>query len=63
MTKENFLIFRAVNEIFRYYKKLTKETLIKKISTRILGFEFKSDNILKSEVTEFLAKNVLPDYK
>ena len=38
--KEDFNIFRAINEIFRRIKQLTKTTLINKISFRLLGLEF-----------------------
>ena len=40
--KEEFDIFRAVNEIFRHIK-------LKKLSTCLLGLEFKSDNIITSK--------------
>ena len=35
--KEDFDIFRAINEIYRYVKQSTKKILINKISTRLLG--------------------------
>ena len=35
--KENFDIFRTINEIFRYIEQSTKKTLKNKISTRLLG--------------------------
>ena len=61
--KEDFDIFRAINEIFRHIKQSSKKTLINKISTRLLGLEFKSDNTIKSKAIKFIVKKVLPDYK
>ena len=45
--KEYFDTFRAIDEIFRHFKQSTEKTLISKISTRLLGLEFKSDNMIK----------------
>ena len=61
--EEGFDIFRAVNEIFRRIKQLSKRTLINKISTKTLGLEFKLDNIVKSNAIKFIVKKILPDYK
>ena len=65
--KEDFDIFRALNQIVRQIKQSTKKTLISKISTRLLGFkseiEFKSDNIIKSKATKFILKKILPVYE
>ena len=47
---EDFHIFRTINEIFRNTKQSTKTTLINKISTRLLGLEFKLDNIISCEI-------------
>ena len=54
--KEDFHIFRAINEIFRHVKHSPKKNLIKKVSTRLLGLEFKSDSIIKSKVMKFIVK-------
>ena len=57
--KEGFDIFKTVNKIFRRIlnsKKSTKKSLIKKISMRLLEFEFKSDNLIKSKATKFIVK-------
>ena len=40
-----------------------KKSLINKISTRLLGLEFKSDNIIKSKAIKYFLKKVFPDYK
>ena len=60
---KDFDVFRAINEIFRHFKQSTKKTLISKISTRLLGLEFKSDSIIKLKATKCIVKNILPDYK
>ena len=44
--KEDFDVFRAINEIFRHTKRSTMKTLINKISMRLLRLECKSDNHL-----------------
>ena len=54
--KEDFGIFKTVNEIFRHIKQSTKKTLINKISSRLLELEFKSDNITKSKAIKFIVK-------
>ena len=61
--KEDFDIFRTINQIFKRIKQLIKKTLINKISTWLLGLEFKSDNIIKSKAMKFIVKTILPDYK
>ena len=30
---------------------------------RLLGLDFKSDNVIKSKAIKFIVKKVLPDYK
>ena len=61
--KEDFEIFRAINEIFRHIKQSAKKTLTNKIFTRLLGLEFKSDHIIRSKPIKFIVKKMLPDYK
>ena len=39
---KDFDIFRTINEIFRHIKQSTKQTLINKISMRLLRLQFKS---------------------
>ena len=53
---KDFDVFRAINEIFRHFKQSTKKTLISKISTRLLGLEFKSDSIIKLKATKCIVK-------
>ena len=54
--KEEFDIFKTFNEIFIHIIQSTKKTLINKFSTRSLGLEFKSDNIIKSKAIKFIVK-------
>ena len=58
--KEDFYMFRAIIEIFieifRQIKQSTKNFLINKISTRFLGLEFKSNNIIKSKALKYIFK-------
>ena len=61
--KENFDILRAINEIFRHIKQLTKTTLINIISRRILGLEFKSKAMKFIKSMKFIVKKILSDYK
>ena len=52
--KEDFDIFRTINQIFRHIKQSNIKTLITKISTWLSGLEFKSDNIIKSKAWNLL---------
>ena len=54
--EEDFDIFRAINQIFRHIKQSIKKTLVNKISVRLLGLEFKWDNILKTKTMKFIVK-------
>ena len=55
LTKETLILW-AINEIFRHIKQSTKKTLINKLSTILLGLEFKSDNITKLKAIKFIVK-------
>ena len=57
--KEEFDNFRPNNEIFRNINQSTKKSLINKISMRLLGLEFKSDNMIKSKAMKFFIKNIV----
>ena len=48
-------------EKFRIIQQSTNKT-ISKISRRLLGLEFKSDNKRKSKALKFVGKKILPDY-
>ena len=61
--KEEFDIFRTINEIFRHIKQSSRKTLINKILKLLLELEFKSDNTIKSKAMKYIVKKILPDYK
>ena len=64
MLKKKTLIFlKTINEIFRHIKQSTKKSLINKISMRLLGLEFKSDNKIKSKAMKYIVKKILVNYK
>ena len=52
--KEDFDIFRTINKTLRHIKQSTRKTLTNKISTRLLGLESKSDNIIKSKAMKVI---------
>ena len=52
--KENFDVFRAINEIFRNIKQATKKTLINKTSATLLRLEFKTDDIIKPTAIKYI---------
>ena len=58
--KEDYNVFRHINEIFSHIKQSTKKALTSKTSTRLLRLEFKSDNTIKSKTTKVIVKK---DYK
>ena len=49
--KEDFNIFKAINEIFRHIKEST------------IRLEFKSDNTRIPKATKYIVKKILPDCK
>ena len=54
--KKDFDAFQTVNKIFRHIKQLTKKTLINKTSKKLLGLQFKWDNITKLKAIRFISK-------
>ena len=46
-------IFRDISEIFRHIKQSTKKALTR----RLLGLEFKSNDIIKSKAIKFIAES------
>ena len=74
LDKKDFDFFEVINEIFRNIKQLpnestkksTKKTIIDKTSMRLLGIEFKSNNMTKSKTIKYVVKRILlilPDYE
>ena len=69
--KENFNVFKAINEIFRHIKESnkklteesTKKSLVDELSNKLLRLEFKSDNSIKTKCLKYVVKNILPNYK
>ena len=57
--KENFKIFKAINEIHRHIKKSTKKSLIDKISKRLLELEFKSNHSIITKALKRVVKKLL----
>ena len=62
--KENFNIFKAINEIHRQIKesikKSGKKSLIDEISDKLLRLKFKSNNSIKTKCLEYIVKKILP---
>ena len=54
--KEDFHVFRVTVELIRHIKQSTRKTLINKISTKLLGLDFKSDNMIKSKAMKYIIK-------
>ena len=60
-THDEYAKFGEVNNhISESNKKSTKESLIDKISRRLLELEFKSDHSIKSKYLKFFVKKILP---
>ena len=47
-------------EFIRINKKLTKKSLIDKVSQRLLELEFKSNHLIKSKCLKLSVKNIFP---
>ena len=57
----DFTIFREINKIHRHIKKLSKKSLIGKISKRLLEIEFQSDDhLIKSKWLKWTVREILP---
>ena len=64
--KEDFNIFKAINEIHRHIKKSTKkltekstkESLKDELSNKLLKFEFKSNNSIKTKCLKYIVKKI-----
>ena len=58
--EKDFNIFKEINKIHRHIMKSSKESLIDKISKRLLELEFKSDHSIKSTCLKWIVKEILP---
>ena len=56
----DFNIFKEINKIHRHIKKLSKKSLIDKISKRLLEIEFMYDRSIKSKCLKWIVKKILP---
>ena len=68
LDKENFNVFKAINEIFRHIKESnkksieesTKKYLVDKLLNKLLRLEFQSDNSIKTKYLKYVVKKILP---
>ena len=66
--KENFNVFKVINEIFRHFKESnrksteesTKKYLVDELSNKLLRLEFKSDNSINKKCLKYVVKKILP---
>ena len=58
--EENFNIFKAITELYRHIKKLTKKPLIDKISKRLFELEIQSNHAIIAKALKSVVKKVLP---
>ena len=66
--KENFNVFKAINEIFRHIKESNKKSteestkiyLVDELLNKLLRLEFKSDNSIKTKCLKCVVKKILP---
>ena len=62
--EKHFNVFKAINEIYRYIKKLikksTKKSLIDELSNKLLRLEFKSNNSIKTKCLKYVVKHIFP---
>ena len=58
--EKDFNIFKEINKIHRHIKKSSKNSLIDKISKRLLELEFKSNHSIKSKCLKWVVKKILP---
>ena len=56
----DFNIFKEINKIHRHIKKLSKKSLIDKISKRLLELEFPKNHLIKSTCLKWIVKKILP---
>ena len=66
LDKENFNVFKTINEIFRHIKESnkksteesTKKSLVDELSNKLLRLEFKSDNSTISKCLKYVVKKI-----
>ena len=62
LTKKTLIFLELSMKYFHTLNNQLKK-LINKISTRLLGSGFKSDNMIKWKAKKVIVKKILPDYK
>ena len=58
----SFHIFNDVCKIHDYIVKSDRKSLFKRISDRLLGLDFKSNNLIKAKCFKWIVKNVFPEF-
>ena len=56
----DFNIFKEINKIHRHIKKSSEESLIDKISKRMLELEFVHNHSIKSKCLKWIVRKILP---
>ena len=56
----DFNIFKEINKIHRHIKKSSRESLIDKISKRMLELEFVHNHSIKSTCLKWIVRKILP---
>ena len=56
----DFNIFKEINKIHRHIKKLSRKSLIDKISKRMLELEFAHNHSIKSTCLKWIVRKILP---
>ena len=59
--KENFEVYNEIGKIQVFVSESNEESLLKRISDRLLELEFKSDNIIKTKCLKWIVKKILPN--
>ena len=57
--KRTLTLLKVIYKIHRHIKKLSKGSLIDKISKRLFRLEFKSNHWIKSRALEYVVNNII----
>ena len=57
--EKDFTLLKVIYKIHRHIKKLSKGSLIDKISKRLFRLEFKSNHWIKSRALEYVVNNII----
>ena len=61
-SKESLSFFDEISRIHNYIINSREKSLLKIISTRLLGLEFKSDNSVKTKCLKWIVKKIIPEF-